>query len=54
MKKTISKLKKELDKYFSLYIRIRDANEYRYGTMFYLWSSQRLQGRNAERTLPKS
>ena len=28
MKKTISKLKKELDKYFSLYIRLRDANEY--------------------------
>ena len=27
-KKTISKLKKELDKYFSLYIRLRDANEY--------------------------
>ena len=26
--KTISKLKKELDKWFSLYIRIRDANEY--------------------------
>ena len=28
VKKTISKLKKELDKYFSLYIRLRDANEY--------------------------
>jgi hypothetical protein len=28
MKKTISKLKKELDKYFSLYIRLRSANEY--------------------------
>ena len=28
MKETISKLKKELDKYFSLYIRLRDANEY--------------------------
>ena len=28
MKKTISKLKKELDKWFSLYIRLRDANEY--------------------------
>ena len=28
MKKTISKLKKELDKWFSLYIRIREANEY--------------------------
>ena len=26
--KTISKLKKELDKWFSLYIRIRKANEY--------------------------
>ena len=26
--KTISKLKKELDKWFSLYIRLRDANEY--------------------------
>ena len=25
---SISKLKKELDKYFSLYIRLRDANEY--------------------------
>tara|TARA_B110000240_G_C13485909_1_gene447387 strand:+ start:508 stop:918 length:411 start_codon:yes stop_codon:yes gene_type:complete len=28
LKKTISKLKKELDKWFSLYIRLRDANEY--------------------------
>ena len=28
MKKTISKLKKELDKYFSLFIRLRSANEY--------------------------
>ena len=28
MKKTISKLKKELDKYFSLFIRLREANEY--------------------------
>jgi len=28
MKKTISKLKKELDKWFSLYIRLRDVNEY--------------------------
>ena len=28
MKKTISKLKKELDKIFSVYIRLRDANEY--------------------------
>ena len=27
-KKTISKLKKELDKWFSLYIRLRSANEY--------------------------
>jgi len=26
--KKISKLKKELDKWFSLYIRLRDANEY--------------------------
>ena len=26
--KTISKLKKELDKYFSLFIRLRSANEY--------------------------
>ena len=26
--KTISKLKKELDKWFSLYIRLRDANEF--------------------------
>ena len=26
--KSISKLKKELDKWFSLYIRLRDANEY--------------------------
>tara|TARA_R100001594_G_scaffold135352_1_gene177024 strand:- start:229 stop:636 length:408 start_codon:yes stop_codon:yes gene_type:complete len=25
---SISKLKKELDKYFSLYIRLRDSNEY--------------------------
>lgn len=28
VKKTISKLKKELDKWFSLYIRLREANEY--------------------------
>ena len=28
MKKTISKLKKELDKWFSLFIRLRSANEY--------------------------
>ena len=28
MVKTISKLKKELDKWFSLYIRLREANEY--------------------------
>jgi len=30
MKKTISKLKKELDKWFSFYIRLRDANEFGY------------------------
>ena len=30
MKKTVSKLKKELDKWFSLYIRLREANEYGY------------------------
>ena len=28
MKKTVSKLKKELDKWFSIYIRLREANEY--------------------------
>ena len=28
VKKTISKLKKELDKWFSLYIRLRSSNEY--------------------------
>tara|TARA_R110000744_G_scaffold139227_1_gene250231 strand:- start:379 stop:789 length:411 start_codon:yes stop_codon:yes gene_type:complete len=28
MKKTISKLKKDLDKWFSLFIRLRNANEY--------------------------
>ena len=28
MAKSISKLKKELDKWFSLYIRLRDANEF--------------------------
>ena len=28
MKKTVSKLKKELDKLFSLYIRLREATEY--------------------------
>jgi hypothetical protein len=28
LKKTVSKLKKELDKWFSLYIRLREANEY--------------------------
>ena len=33
-KKTISKLKKELDKWFSLYIRLRDANEYGYTQCF--------------------
>ena len=27
MKKTISKLKKELDKWFSLYIRLKDATK---------------------------
>ena len=30
MKKTISKLKKELDAIFSIYIRLRSANEYGY------------------------
>jgi len=30
MKKTISKLKKELDKWFSLFIRIKESNEYGY------------------------
>ena len=30
MKKTKSKLKKELDNWFSLYIRLREANEYGY------------------------
>ena len=34
MKKTISKLKKELDKWFSLYIRLRDANEFGYCQCF--------------------
>ena len=34
MKTTISKLKKELDKWFSLYIRLRDANEYGYVQCF--------------------
>jgi len=34
MKKTISKLKKELDKWFSLYIRLRVANEYGYVQCF--------------------
>ena len=33
-KKTISKLKKELDKWFSLYIRLRDANEFGYCQCF--------------------
>tara|TARA_R110002020_G_scaffold128710_1_gene288451 strand:- start:2196 stop:2603 length:408 start_codon:yes stop_codon:yes gene_type:complete len=28
MKKTISKLKKELDKWFSLYIRLKDSDDY--------------------------
>ena len=28
MKKTVSKLKKELDKWFSLFIRLRSANEF--------------------------
>ena len=48
MKKTISKLKKELDKWFSLYIRLRDANEY---GMVQCFTSgrvvQRLQERNS-------
>ena len=30
MKKTVSKLKKELDTIFSVYIRLREANEYGY------------------------
>ena len=34
MKKTISKLKKELDKWFSLFIRLRSANEYGYCQCF--------------------
>ena len=34
VKKTISKLKKELDKWFSLYIRLREANEYGYTQCF--------------------
>ena len=34
MIKTISKLKKELDKWFSLYIRLRVANEYGYVQCF--------------------
>ena len=34
MKKTVSKLKKELDKFFSLYIRLRSANEYGYCQCF--------------------
>ena len=34
MKKTVSKLKKELDKWFSLYIRLREANEYGYCQCF--------------------
>ena len=39
MKKTISKLKKELDKWFSLYIRLRDAtNE----GMVQCWTSGRV------------
>lgn len=28
MKKTISKLKKELDKWFSLYVRLKDSDDY--------------------------
>jgi hypothetical protein len=36
--KTISKLKKELDKWFSLYIRLRDAtSENGMVPMFHLW-----------------
>ena len=34
MKKTISKLKKELDTIFSVYIRLREANEYGYCQCF--------------------
>ena len=34
MKKTVSKLKKELDKWFSLYIRLREANEFGYCQCF--------------------
>jgi hypothetical protein len=40
---TVSKLKKELDKWFSLYIRLRDCNEYGTGTMLYLWKDSALQ-----------
>ena len=34
MKKTVSKLKKELDKWFSLFIRLREANEFGYCQCF--------------------
>ena len=34
MKKTISKLKKELDTIFSIFIRLREANEYGYCQCF--------------------
>ena len=34
MKKTVSKLKKELDKWFSLYIRLRSSNEFGYCQCF--------------------
>ena len=34
MKKTISKLKKELDTIFSVYIRLRESNEYGYCQCF--------------------
>tara|TARA_R110001599_G_scaffold12528_2_gene58392 strand:- start:94 stop:507 length:414 start_codon:yes stop_codon:yes gene_type:complete len=34
LKKTVSKLKKELDKWFSLYIRLRSSNEFGYCQCF--------------------
>ena len=34
MRKTVSKLKKELDKWFSLYIRLRSSNEFGYCQCF--------------------
>jgi hypothetical protein len=45
---TVSKLKKELDKWFSLYIRLREVTDEWYGTMLYLWQVAHYKTRYAK------